>query len=274
VAEEEASVTAAFPILTAAILNWNRATLLERTLRSFLATVTVDYELFILDNASSDDSRAVIAAVCRETPQAQAILLDANLGGEAWNVALERARGQYVQFAANDIEFLPGWDVEMLRRFEAFPSLGQLSLYSPFPQADQGEVWETKPATLVTRDGVSVYLTEANVGGTSMIRRALWASGLRWTNLETVGRFKFPADGRFSSEVRRLGYGVAWSDRYLAVNWGHRIEEMQRDAAYYVENYASKPWLGVEGWEQRLAKAGYRLAVVDGRPVIVPRVSG
>ena len=251
------------------ILSWNRAHLLDRTVHSLLSTISVGYELFIVDNASTDRSRAVIESVCGTQPNHHSVLMPSNIpGGEAANIGMKRAQGRYIMLSENDVEYHRGWDTELLRRFEVFPELGQLSPYSPFPQVEAGEVWEKKPAALLTRDGLSIYVAEGNVTTTSMIRREVYDRGARWVSYGN-GRFKFPADGQFSADVKKLGYLVAWSPRYVATNWGHNIEEMQENVEYYVENYSSKSWFGLEGYMKRLRQHGFRLVMTGGKYSIV-----
>jgi glycosyltransferase involved in cell wall biosynthesis len=48
-------------VISIVVLNWNRSDLLKETIDSYLNTVTVPYELFIIDNASADDSRELKA---------------------------------------------------------------------------------------------------------------------------------------------------------------------------------------------------------------------
>ena len=134
------------PLLSTVVLNWNRDDLLRTTVGSYLATVSVPYELIIVDNASTDGSRAFIASVCDGRANHRAILLPRNTGGEGLNIGLEQCRGAFLQVSENDLEYLPGWDRELLSKFDEFPELGQLSPFSPFHQAERGEIWTDRAA--------------------------------------------------------------------------------------------------------------------------------
>jgi len=120
------------PVISTILLNWNRADLLEKTLESYLSTIRTPFELFIIDNASTDTSRDVINRVTEQYPNVSAIFLPENQGGKAFNVALPLCRGRFIHFSENDLEYLPGWDAYVLRAFEDFPKLGQsLRQYLP-----------------------------------------------------------------------------------------------------------------------------------------------
>ena len=52
---------------------------------------------------------------------------------------------------------------------------------------------------------------------------------------------------------RRQASGAPGRDRYYARNVGHEVAEFEANPVYYRENYANKPWLGIQGWETRVA---------------------
>ena len=240
------------PVLSTVLLSWNRSDLLRSTLESYRETVQVPFELFIVDNASDDDAGTVIEEFCARCPQATPILLDHNLGGEALNLGIDRAHGTYLHLCENDIEFLPGWSSHVLELFDAFDELGQLSLFPPVPSDE--EAWVVQPAALRHAAGRIVYEALGNVGTTSILRRGAWGPDARVTTIFGAGGFRFPNDVGISDTMRRNGYFVAWADRRLVRNVGHSCEEFERRREYYQRNYASKSWLGVGGWERRIAE--------------------
>jgi len=241
------------PLISTTLLNWNRADLLKTTLTSYVKTITVPHELFVIDNHSTDGSRDVIREFCAEQPVVTAVLLEDNLGGEAVNLGLERSRAPFLHISENDLEYLPGWSDAVLDLFETFPELGQLSLFGPVPTDE--EAWDVKPCALRHRRGRIIYVTEHNVSTSCILRREVWDSGVRVHNLPTQeGQFLFPDDGRLSIETRAAGYWVAWAPHYLVRNLGHRGDEIITRSAYYLENYRSKSWFGLPGLAERLVR--------------------
>ena len=237
------------PIISTILLNWNRADLLEKTLESYLSTIQTPFELFIIDNASTDTSRDVINRVTEQYPNVSAIFLPENQGGKAFNVALPLCRGRFIHFSENDLEYLPGWDEYVLQAFEDFPKLGQLSLFAPVPTDE--EVWELKPASLKHQNGTIIYEAHQNVGTSSVIRAELVARGLRFDNIVGDNGVLFPNDGKFSYDIKQQGYLVAWSHHYLVNNLGHYGEEIENRLNYYRETYDGKNWLKVEKLQRR-----------------------
>lgn len=234
------------------LLNWNRADLLEKTLVSYLETIKVEFELFIIDNASTDQSREIVEYYCRHYKNIIPIFLDKNIGGEAINIGLQQASGEFIHVSENDVEYLSGWDREIIDCFRHFSNLGQLSLFCPVPEDE--EVLIVQPSILRHSRGKIVYEALSNVGTTCVFRQEILKRGIKFMTKESSGNFKFPDDSQFSSDIKNMGFMVAWSAHHLARNRGHFFGEFASRKNYYLQNYQSKPWLGEDGWEKRCRK--------------------
>ena len=258
-------------MLSTIILNWNRMELLRRCVDSYLATVGEDYELTIIDNASTDGSGGYLRGLEASRP-VRVVYLHENIGGEAFNLVTPTTRGELVHLSENDQVFLPGWREHAEAAFAAFPDLGQLSLFSDTPT--DGEAWEPKPSRLRFSRGKILYEAPNNLTTSTILRAAILREhGVRVANVEHI-RLRLPDDGKLSREVRAAGYWCAFSDRYYVRNVGHEAEEFDRDPAYYEENYANKPLTGVAGWRARIEQHGARprvrresLAFPDREPI-------
>lgn len=254
------------PMFSTIILNWNRAQLLQQCVDSYLATVTGAFELFIVDNASTDSSRDYLRQL-EVTGRVRVICLDENIGGEAFNFIVPLTCGDFIHLSENDQIFLPGWREHAESAFAAFPDLGQLSLFSDTPTDD--EVWEPKRSRLRFANGKILYEAPDNIGTSSIIRGKLFREkGLTICNVEQV-QLKLPDDGKLSRDVRALGYWCGFSERYYVRNVGHEPAEFARDPSYYAENYASKPLTGISGLQQRLEQYG-KLPKVARTSVALP----
>jgi GT2 family glycosyltransferase len=104
------------------IPNWNGAAHLPVCLNALRAQTFRDFEVIVADNASTDDSLALLA---RDYPEARAIRLDRNLGFTgACNAGLRAARGEILILLNNDTEADPRWLDEVLAAFERHPQAG------------------------------------------------------------------------------------------------------------------------------------------------------
>ena len=89
--------------LSIIIVNWNVKDLLRKNLQSiFQLTQGLEFEVFVVDNASKDGS---VPMVAQGFPQVNLIASNQNLGfANGNNLALEQAQGKYVLFMNPDME--------------------------------------------------------------------------------------------------------------------------------------------------------------------------
>ncbi len=103
--------------LAIVILNWNGAAMLRRYLPSVLQHSREEATVYVADNASTDDSVALLKA---QFPEVKLILLDRNWGfADGYNKALEQVEAQYYLLLNSDIEVSPHWLTPMLRFMDA-----------------------------------------------------------------------------------------------------------------------------------------------------------
>lgn len=245
------------PLISTVLLNWNRRYLLEQTINSYLETVNVPYELIIIDNGSEDGSQEFIKNICAKNNQCSSIFLEENIGGAALNLGLEKASSKILHISENDLKYEPGWTDRVIKLFELFPELGQLSLYGHNPARDKGDIDGERPSEKISRQGLTIYKTKINVHSSSVFRREIWDQGIRWENIGD-GEVKFPDDYSFSQQVIKAGYMVAWNDHYLVTNFGHLIDEIKNNFVYYIRDYKAKP-RGIQKFSKRINRFGYKL---------------
>jgi len=109
------------PLVTVAICTRNRADFLKTAVESVLSQIRTDAEILIIDNASTDETPAVIAEFARLNPCVR-VWREEELGlSAARNAALRRARGTYVIFLDDDASGEPGWLAQYAELFSSPP---------------------------------------------------------------------------------------------------------------------------------------------------------
>lgn len=83
--------------------NYNHARFLRQRLDSILAQTFQDFELILLDDCSTDESRSIISEYAKN-PQVRTEFNDANSGSpfKQWNKGVRLAQGDYVWIAESD----------------------------------------------------------------------------------------------------------------------------------------------------------------------------
>ncbi len=113
------------PKVTVITPNYNHARYLPQRLESILNQTFQDFELIILDNASTDNSREVIQSYTSD-PRVRAIFNETNNGSafRQWNLGLSHAKGEYIWFAESDdyadLSFLE----TLVDRLDRYPNVG------------------------------------------------------------------------------------------------------------------------------------------------------
>lgn len=112
--------------LSIIIVNWNSGVLLRRCLDSLEAAVyrnaPLDFEVFVVDNASFDDS---LVRAKQSAQPFHLVALNENVGfARANNIALQRAQGEVLLLLNPDTEPRPGSLRQLVEFFATHPKAG------------------------------------------------------------------------------------------------------------------------------------------------------
>jgi len=91
------------PKVSVIIPNFNHARFLRRRIDSVLQQTFQDFEVILLDDCSTDDSRSILSSYAGD-PRVKIEFNDANSGStyKQWNKGVRLARGEYVWIAESD----------------------------------------------------------------------------------------------------------------------------------------------------------------------------
>jgi len=117
------------PLVSVIVINYNGRDHLAECLSALCADLnTPPTEIIVVDNASTDDSQALIAEWARRVPQVIPLPSPVNRGyAGGVNAGLARARGPYIVALNPDMIVTPGWLTEPVAVFEAYPQVGALN---------------------------------------------------------------------------------------------------------------------------------------------------
>jgi len=158
------------PVLSLCLPTYKRAPLLDQSLRAVLPQITPQMtgqvEVIILDNASPDDTPAVVARAQAQYPDAPVryVRRAENIGADAnFTDALAQARGEFVYLLSDDDVLLPGAVAKLLELIAAHPELDAFALNSrPFRQSPDEATAVVfrldRDVMLSTRDEALVFL--------------------------------------------------------------------------------------------------------------------
>lgn len=133
-------MTASSPRVSVVIPNYNYARYLEQRFRSILDQTYGDYEIIFLDDASRDESVALV----RERYAASIHRLEVNAANSGnpfvqWNRGVSLSRGEFVWIAEADDCCISGFLARMVDALDHSPRIG-LAYCCTMPVDDQGRV--------------------------------------------------------------------------------------------------------------------------------------
>lgn len=110
------------PSVAIIILNWNTSHFLRRFLPSVLNTSYGNKRIYVIDNASTDDSLAVLE---NEFPAVNVIKTEKNIGfAAAYNLAIGMIDSDYFLIVNSDIEVTPGFIEPVVEFMERRTDIG------------------------------------------------------------------------------------------------------------------------------------------------------
>lgn len=159
------------PAVSIIVPCYNSGRFIHATLEAVRAQTFTDWECIVIDDASSDDSAAIVAAMAAEDPRIVPLRLPENLGAAgARNAGLERVRGDYIAFLDSDDYWVP----EKLARQVAYARETDAAMvHSSYRFVD--ESGQFLPGGVKASDRVDLrsYMRNTEIGmSTSLIDRA------------------------------------------------------------------------------------------------------
>jgi glycosyltransferase involved in cell wall biosynthesis len=111
------------PRVSICVPTYERSHLLRQALESALAQTFTDFELLVVDNASGDDTEAVVRSYTDS--RIRYLRNPSNIGHRVnWNVCLKLARGRYINILPDDDAMLPDNLRRKLEIMERNPQVG------------------------------------------------------------------------------------------------------------------------------------------------------
>jgi len=172
------------------IVNWNTRELLRQCLASvYQHTTGVAFEVWVVDNASTDDSAEMVA---QEFPQARLIRNAENVGfAKANNQALQQALARYYLLLNSDTALQDNAIAQMVAFLDAHPTVGIAGTrllnsdsswqgsFDDFPRTPLAMLWDklspsrrTRWNNRMTRHDVTTnFAVDYLIGAVFMIRR-------------------------------------------------------------------------------------------------------
>ena len=222
------------------LCTYNRASTLSRALESLSdldVPAGLDWELLVVDNNSTDDTRAIVERVAAEARLPCRYLFEPSQGKSfALNTGIAQALGQVLVFTDDDVTFDRGWLRALLAAFDAPDCAGvggQIVPVWPAPPprwfSDTGP-YRLLPAVVGYRFDTSGPVIRPPYGANMAYRRVMFDRYGRFrTDISPRGRERIPGeDTEFGRRVLNGGEQVIYVPGAIA---DHPVEARTDETA-------------------------------------------
>ena len=134
VPERNASDQKDQPLVSIIIPTYNKLELTKICLSSIFENTAGSFEVIVVDNGSSDGTKAYLKKLQKTIPALKTIFNDQNRGfAAANNQAAQKARGKYLVFLNNDTRVFENWLAALVQVVEKDPQVGAVGSKLIFP---------------------------------------------------------------------------------------------------------------------------------------------
>lgn len=211
------------PSVAVVILNWNGKDFLEKFLPSVCSSTYGNLQLYMADNASTDDS---VAFTQKHFPQVKIIQNPSNNGfAGGYNEALQHVQADIYVLLNQDVEVEPGWIEPVIALMEQQPDIAacqpKLRAYAnpeEFEYAGAAGGWMDILGYTFCR-GRILYTTEKDNGQYDDVQDIFWATGaalfIRSRCFHEVGGFDADFFAHMEEvdlcwRLQRVGYRICY----------------------------------------------------------------
>lgn len=150
------------PIVSVIVPNYNHAPYLRQRMDSILGQTFQDFEVIVIDDCSSDNSREVIESY-RSHPKVSQIVYNKRNSGSAfqqWDKGIALARGEWIWIAESDDWAEPQFLETMMQAINKCPTCGLAYCWS-YRTDEQGNLlWEVSDKKEVKRYPGKTFIRE------------------------------------------------------------------------------------------------------------------
>ncbi len=216
--------------LSIIIVNYNTEKLVESAVRSVEKQLQKDWEVIVVDNASSDNS---VEAIKHVFPWVHVIKNDKNLGFSAGNnVGIKKAEGAYIMLLNSDALFTNNGSI--LTLLDYMDNHGDVAVVTPRVQLAHGELDKASHRGFPTPWNALTYFTQLErvFGDVPLLSRIVGGYHQTWKNLNhpheidsatgaamVVRKKAIDQVGLLDENFFMYGEDIDWCYRFKQARW-------------------------------------------------------
>jgi glucosyl-dolichyl phosphate glucuronosyltransferase len=236
-----------FVDISVVICTYNRSESLRKTLESLVATAvspTLSWEVVVVDNNSSDNTRVLVEDFRREGNLPVKYIFEKVQGlSYARNAGVKGARGDIIAFIDDDVRVDNHWLNELTKAFESFDCacvggkiIPDWNCEKPSWFVADRSFWLTSPICSLDLGDESLQLKTPPLGANMAFKRSMFEKyGAFRTDLGRVaGRLTTGEDTEFGRRLLRVGETLIYQPTVIVY---HAIDKNRLTKGYFQKWY-------------------------------------
>ncbi|MEO6694816.1 MAG: glycosyltransferase, partial [Ignavibacteria bacterium] len=193
------------------IVTFNRLGLVRQCISSMLPTLKdINYELIIIDNASTDETNEFLNKIRQENERIKVIRTEKNIGINAKSLGADMSKGDFIIGVDDDVIMFPeDWVQQMVFAYNSIPGMGYLSTDVVQDETTTGAKYpEEMYSEEFYADGKIKLLVGPTGGWCFMVSREVYNTIGKLLTFQN--RIFYPEDGDYINRVinKGLKYGI------------------------------------------------------------------
>lgn len=217
------------PVVSIVMLTLNQLPFTQLCVESLFAHSTVPFELLVIDNASTDGTRAYLSQLAENDPRVKLIFNDANMGfAHGCNQGIAAAEGEVVVLLNNDTIVTEGWLEGLLRPMLDDPRIGAVGPRSNQVTGIQELSFVPYGSNLERLHAFARWRSSTHRGQGFLVPRAIgFCLAVKREVLETIGGFDTRygignyEDDDLSARIYTSGHRIYIADDVFIHHFGH-----------------------------------------------------
>lgn len=197
------------PKVSVIVPNFNHAEYLEQRINSILAQTYQDFELVLLDDCSSDNSKEVLLSFSKHPKVSQIIFNKKNSGSpfRQWKKGVELAKGNFIWIAESDDWCEPTLLQNLVEKIESDKTVGVSYCHSVVTDEKGNPTWDTR--RWLRELGDKWYRNYTNTGGNEIANVLLHKNCLVNASAVLFCKRFFPKES-IAFNMKMMGDWLIW----------------------------------------------------------------
>ncbi len=171
--------------------NYNKAKFLDESINSVINQEYKNWNLFIIDNFSNDNSKEILKKFENKSPNIKIIYLSRNMGAAfSRNLGLRVSKAEYISFLDSDDYWSPDKLKDQITFMEKFNHIFTYTNYTPFILKNNNKIFKKE---IISPDSFTYnkFINDTSISTSSMVIKRSFISTIKFPKVNNFEDYPF-----------------------------------------------------------------------------------